>query len=316
MTTGPKVASDVAERKQEPLGLPRGGEPFHHLFPDSGRLMGILSPIVQVLRPAMGHRRHELAVRHRVAGQLVGDNHPGHLPQALAQSAEQLLCGHRVSARPHQNVEHVAVLVDRAPQVPPCAVDLNEHLIEVPVVAWPRITTAQLVRLLLPEPLAPGPQRLIGHLDTTFEHQPPHGAETQREPVIQPDAMADDLGPKPEPFIPRGCTGHDRRSCPTSPSRLTNLTVPRQAGLVMVATNNGYWSWYHVDQLPVDAKLVDGEDSWQGASRAIPYLPAEPVALLLLKLELMRQSRSTSTGRGDVLWSSSNSSPKQCLPVA
>ena len=38
--------------------------------------------------------------------------------------------------------------------------------------------------------------------------------------------MADDLGRKPEPFIRRACSGHDRRSCPTPPSRLTNLTVP------------------------------------------------------------------------------------------
>jgi hypothetical protein len=72
---------------------------------------------VQVLRPAMPHRRHELAVRHQAAGELVGDDHPGHVPQALEQSAEELLCGHRVSARLDQNVEHVAVLVDRAPQV-------------------------------------------------------------------------------------------------------------------------------------------------------------------------------------------------------
>jgi hypothetical protein len=42
------------------------------------------------------------------------------------------------------------VLVDRAPQVPLCAVDLNEHLIEVPFVAQPPTTTAQLVRVLLP----------------------------------------------------------------------------------------------------------------------------------------------------------------------
>ncbi len=34
MTTGPKVLSDAAERKQEPLGLPRRGEAFHHPFPD------------------------------------------------------------------------------------------------------------------------------------------------------------------------------------------------------------------------------------------------------------------------------------------
>ena len=33
MTTGPKVLSDAAERKQEPLGLPRRGEAFHHPFP-------------------------------------------------------------------------------------------------------------------------------------------------------------------------------------------------------------------------------------------------------------------------------------------
>ena len=139
-------------------------------------------------------------MRHLVAGQLVGDDHPGHVPQALEQSAEELLCGHRVSARLHQNVEHVAVLVDRAPQVPLCAVDLDEHLIQVPFVAQPRTTTAQLVRVLLPEPVAPGPDRLIGHVDTTFEHQLLHVAEAQREPVVQPDAMADDLGRKPEPL--------------------------------------------------------------------------------------------------------------------
>jgi hypothetical protein len=55
MTTGPKVLSDAGERKQEPLGLPRRGEAFHHPFPDSGRLMGVLGPVefstdVKVLR--------------------------------------------------------------------------------------------------------------------------------------------------------------------------------------------------------------------------------------------------------------------------
>ena len=74
------------------------------------------------------------------------------------------------------------------------------------------------------EPVTPGPDRLIGHVDTTFEHQLLHVAEAQWKPVVQPDAMADDLGWKPEPFIRRACSGHDRRSCPTSPSRLTNLT--------------------------------------------------------------------------------------------
>ena len=64
----------------------------------------------------------------------------------LSSRRKNFFRGHRVSARLDQNVEHVAVLVDRAPQVPLCAVDLDEHLIEVPFVAQPPTTTAQLVR--------------------------------------------------------------------------------------------------------------------------------------------------------------------------
>jgi hypothetical protein len=55
MAAGTKVLSEVAERRQEPLGLPRRGEAFHHPFPDPGRLMGVLCPVefstdVKVLR--------------------------------------------------------------------------------------------------------------------------------------------------------------------------------------------------------------------------------------------------------------------------
>jgi hypothetical protein len=59
-----------------------------------------------------------------------------------------------VQPRLDPNVEHGAVLVDRAPQVPLCAADRDEHLIEVPFVARPQTATPQLVRVLLPEPLA------------------------------------------------------------------------------------------------------------------------------------------------------------------
>jgi hypothetical protein len=177
--TGPKVRRDAAERGQEPVRVPDRREAFHRPLALPGRPVRVLGA-VQVLRPAMLHRRHALAVRHLVAGELVGADPPGHLPQARAQSAEELLCGHRVSARLDHNVEHVGVLVDRAPQLPLGAVDLDEHLIEVPFVAQPRTTTAQLVCVLLPEPVAPGPGRLIGHVNTTVEHQLLHVAEAQR----------------------------------------------------------------------------------------------------------------------------------------
>ena len=137
------------------MRVPDRRDAFPRPLAVSGRLVSVLGAGVQLLRPAMPHRRHALAVRHLVAGERVGDHHPGHLPQARAQSAEELCCGHRVSARLEQNVEHVAVLVDRAPQVPLCAGDLDDHLIEVPWVAQPPTTTAQTGWRTLPEPLAP-----------------------------------------------------------------------------------------------------------------------------------------------------------------
>ena len=97
--------------------------------------MGVLGPVVEVLAAAVAHRRHQLAVGELVAGQLVGDNHPRHIPQALEQLTEKPLGRRRVTTRLHQYVEHVAVLVDRAPQVIGSAVDLHEDLVEVPFVA-------------------------------------------------------------------------------------------------------------------------------------------------------------------------------------
>ena len=129
------MAPDMTKRIQEPLGLPRRGEAFHHPFADPGRLMRVLGPVVEVLRPAVLHRRHRLAPSDLVAAQFVGHQHPRHLLQALEQLPEKPLGRGPVSLGLHQDVEHLAVLVDRAPQVMGGAVDLDEHLIEMPLVA-------------------------------------------------------------------------------------------------------------------------------------------------------------------------------------
>ena len=78
-----KVRGDPTESRQEPLGMPSRFKALHCPFPLSGGLMRILGPIVQIPRPPVGHRRHQLAVRDPVAGQLVGHQHTRHIPQPL-----------------------------------------------------------------------------------------------------------------------------------------------------------------------------------------------------------------------------------------
>ena len=79
-----------------------------------------------------------------------------------------------VAARLHQYVQHVAVLVDRAPQVVLLAVDLHEHFIEVPAVAGAGPAAAQPAGVVGSEPFAPGPDRLVGDYDAAFEQQVLH----------------------------------------------------------------------------------------------------------------------------------------------
>jgi hypothetical protein len=193
MTTGPKVASDMAERKPEPLRLPRRGEAIPHPFPDPGRLMGVLGPVIQVLPAAMLHRRHQLAVSDLIAGQLVGHNHPRHLPQAVEQPTEKPLSRHRVAPRLHQDVEHVAVLVDRAPQLTGSAVDLDKNLVEVPLVAGAGSAPAQLVGIVRPELGTPGADRLVADHDTAGPHQLLDVTQGQRKTVMQPHRVPDNL---------------------------------------------------------------------------------------------------------------------------
>jgi len=65
---------------QKSLRLPCRFEPSHHPLSHSGRLMGLLGPIVRVLGIIMNNIRHQFTVSNTVATQLVGH----YLPSSLA----------------------------------------------------------------------------------------------------------------------------------------------------------------------------------------------------------------------------------------
>jgi len=51
--------------------------------------------------------------------------------------AEEPLCSASISSRLHQDVDYVAVLIDRAPEILQLAVDSKEDFVQTPVVADP-----------------------------------------------------------------------------------------------------------------------------------------------------------------------------------
>ncbi|GAA1331007.1 hypothetical protein GCM10009647_070800 [Streptomyces sanglieri] len=82
-----------------------------------------------------------------------------------------------VAPVPDEDVQHVAVLVDRAPEVLLLVVDRDEDLVKMPLVAGAGTSAAQRVGVGLPELQTPPADRLVGHDDAALQHQLLHLTE-------------------------------------------------------------------------------------------------------------------------------------------
>ncbi len=84
------------------------------------------------------HTYQHLSLRGPIAAELVCDDQVRDVLAAPEQLVEELLGRGFLPAALHQNLQHVAFLVDRPPQLVRLLVDLEEDFIQVPLVARSR----------------------------------------------------------------------------------------------------------------------------------------------------------------------------------
>ena len=101
------------------------------------------------------------ALRRGVAFELVGHDHARHVLQAAQQLAQEPLGGPGIAPALDEDVEHMAVLVHRPPEVVLLAADADEHLIHVLFVARPWPAPLQLIRELPTKAQAPLADALV-----------------------------------------------------------------------------------------------------------------------------------------------------------
>src|SRR5882724_692334 len=89
---------------------------------------------------AVLHPRQNLSRRRAIAFELVRDDHPWNVGQALEQLTEELLGGVLVPPTLYENIQDVAVLIHGTPQIVAFTVDREKNLIQVPLVARPSTT--------------------------------------------------------------------------------------------------------------------------------------------------------------------------------
>ena len=112
----------------------------HLSLADSGAAVRCFASIVCVRRRIVGDACSLRPMRDAIAAQRVRD-HPIRRPLLLFEQLPNKPCGcSPVAPSLHQDIENVAVLVDGAPQILTSPLDLQEDLVQQPVVGRWRLT--------------------------------------------------------------------------------------------------------------------------------------------------------------------------------
>jgi hypothetical protein len=142
------------------------------------------------------HTWQHLLFCRAIAGQLIGDQHLRDVLTALEQLAKELLGSLFVASALEEDIEHIPMLINCAPQIVQFAVDFKKHLVEVPFITGLGTSTTELVGILLAKLLASLADGLVGHYDASGGHQLFDITIAEREAEVQPSRVRDDLGRK------------------------------------------------------------------------------------------------------------------------
>ena len=196
MPSDAKAVLNESMHGQESLRLSRRFKLLHLSFPLSRRLVRDFGSIVSVLVGVVDDGGHDLAVSGAVAFQLVGDQPPGRASLPLQQLAEESFGGFPITARLDEDIEHITILIYRAPGVLAFALYLYKDLVQVPRVTETTLSTLQSPSVFRRQLDTPKSDRFIGNGDAALSQKIFDIAQAQAKSVVEPDGVADDFGRK------------------------------------------------------------------------------------------------------------------------
>jgi hypothetical protein len=145
MAAGPKLVADRTEHRTEARSVPQALEPLQTSLTLPDELVRVLDAIVLAPAAAMGDGRHHDGFRRRVSRQPIAHYGARHHPESLQEFAQETLCGECAPAALHQDVRHLARVINGAPQSAALAIDHQTEFIEVPEVRAGPLRSASVV---------------------------------------------------------------------------------------------------------------------------------------------------------------------------
>ena len=147
-------------------------------------------------------------MRDTVASQLIGHEAVRFLSLTLEEFPKESSCRRPVAARLYEDIDHVTVLVNRAPEILALAVDRHEDLVQEPRVSESTLTSPQLPSVVRTELPAPLPDGFVRHDDSSFGKQILDIPEAHAVSVVEPHGVADDFRRKAMPQVAGSTSCH------------------------------------------------------------------------------------------------------------
>ena len=130
--------------------------------------MGHLGTVICVLPGVMEGSGQRMTSRGRVAAELVG-HQPSRLFLLTCQNLAEESLGSGCIATPlHEDIEHIAVLINGPPQIVLLSAYFDEHLVDIPCIAEPPLASFQCRAIAQPKLQTPAAYGLVGNLDTAL----------------------------------------------------------------------------------------------------------------------------------------------------
>jgi len=168
-------------------------EALHLPLSPPDRQVGVFRAIVGSQTLLMVAGKAEIAKRRSIRPEPVGYDRPRGKTLPLRQFSQQSQSGRFVATSLNQHVQYLTFAVDRPPQEHMSATNPDHHFVKVPSVIRPRALAHQAGGNLGPEFHRPATDALVTDVDASLSQQFLDIPITERETIVQPNCMADDV---------------------------------------------------------------------------------------------------------------------------
>ena len=133
----------------------------------------------------MSDAGHYNPFRSTIASEFIGNDHARMTTSRSPQHPAKETYG-RESIPPwlHKDVEHNAVLINGSPEVMSNAVDLEENVVQMPLVAGSSTPSPEAIGIRFAELVAPAPDRFVANHHATCGHHLFYITKAHAEPEV------------------------------------------------------------------------------------------------------------------------------------